>query len=139
MSKEFTTQWLIDREARHAKQMQPPIGEPVDDEGELHGQIMAMCKSNMWIALHSAWGKKTGRLPGEMDFTVIMSDGAICFCECKKKKEKLTVEQAGVEAWLTKLGHKLYTVRNIEEFVNACHHELAAQQRLNHLEVIHKI
>ena len=122
--------WEIQRKSRNlANLAAQPIGEPCDKESELHAQIMSICKAEMWIALHSAWGKKTGRLPGEPDFTVVLPDGAVCFVECKKGNEKLTIEQCGVEAWLAKLGHTLHVVRNVTEFMAAIETERTAARK----------
>jgi hypothetical protein len=126
----MTMKDVLAREAKFAPKTQA-IGQPCENESELHAQIMSICKNDMWIPLHSAWGRKTGRLPGEPDFTIICPDGVVVFVECKKGKEKLTEEQRGVEAWLRRLGHTLYVVHNVQEFLAAIEAEREKVRRRN--------
>ncbi len=101
----------------HCYRAYKPVGEACDDESKLHQQIIDECKRRGWVALHGSMAHKAMRNPGECDFTVAGSNGRVWFIECKTKTGKLSNEQAGMLQWLTKLGHRAYLVRCIEDFL----------------------
>lgn len=87
-------------------------------ESDLHSAILNECQRRGWIALHGTMGERTGRTIGEPDFTIIADAGRVFFVECKSATGKLRPEQAALAAWARKLGHTIYVVRSISEFVH---------------------
>jgi hypothetical protein len=89
----------------------------VENEAELHTQILDYCSSKGWIAFHGNMARATGRTLGEPDFEILIDGGRFLLIECKTKTGKLSVEQQGMILWAEKLGHKIHVVRSMEEFV----------------------
>lgn len=108
---------MLQRVSKHP--VHPCIGQPVEDESELHQAILDECKRRGWIALHGSMAHRTRRQIGEFDFTVICDGGKVLLVEAKSKSGKLRPEQAALHAWAQKLGHKVWVVRNMAEFLEA--------------------
>ena len=89
-------------------------------EVELHNEILDYCRRRGWIALHSSMAEPTARTLGEFDFTILADKGRVFFVEVKTAKGKLTLEQAGLHLWATKLGHRPHVVRSLSEFESLC-------------------
>jgi hypothetical protein len=129
-SRNWTPQQFRDFEARMYGRMQrgapvaPPVPPangihdlPIANESELHNEIISYCRAKGWIYLHGNMSSRTHRTIGEWDFTIIADNGRVFFVECKRDKGKLTTEQQAMIAWANKLGHKVYVVRSLSEFV----------------------
>lgn len=86
------------------------------EEKRLHQEILDYCKRKQWIALHGSMAEPTARVLGEFDFTILADRGRVFFVEVKTAKGKLTLEQAGLHLWATKLGHRPQVVRSLAEF-----------------------
>jgi hypothetical protein len=90
----------------------------VDDEGELHRQIMAWCDSQ-WPRVkyrHSRMDRPTRDEIGCEDFTIFLPAGKTLHVEVKRKGSKQTPEQLAWAAELARLGHTLHVVRSFEQF-----------------------
>lgn len=98
---------------------QPCCGQPVEDESELHQAILDECKRRGWLALHGSMAHRTHRSLGEPDAVILCDGGRVLLIEAKSKTGKLRPEQAALHAWATKLGHKVWVVRNMDEFLEA--------------------
>lgn len=92
---------------------------PVDEhpESDLHEKIRAECVRRGWVALHGSMAHRAWRPLGEPDFIVFAPGGVVYCLECKTRTGKLTNEQAGMLAWLRRLGHRAEVVRSFEEFL----------------------
>lgn len=91
------------------------VGE--SDESKLHEQILNECRRRGWIAYHCRMDMPTTLMKGIPDFTIFADGGRVILVECKTAKGKLSVEQAAVNAWLSKLGQTVHVVRSLEEFM----------------------
>jgi hypothetical protein len=87
------------------------------EEAQLHTQILAHCRSQGWIAFHGSMAHSTFRTLGEPDFTILADGGRIFWIECKTQTGKVTTEQLGIHAWMSRLGHACHVVRSFEEFL----------------------
>ena len=120
-NKMITEQQYADALARLNKNQVRQGGvDPVEKESKLHEDIIACCKARGWICFHGSMTHRTHRTVGECDFTCLLPDGVVVFIECKSKNSKLRPEQAAIQAWMKKLGHILFVVRNMDEFYSAC-------------------
>lgn len=120
----FTEQQLRDYEARaYARTSRGlvEVGEPVTDEGELHNEIFDYCRSKGWIPLHGSMANRTHRTEGEWDFTIVADNKRVFFIECKKKGGKVTTEQAGLIMQAARLGHQVYVVYSMDDFLKVIH------------------
>jgi hypothetical protein len=86
-------------------------------ESDLHGEILDECKRRGWIALHGSMAHRTYRNLGEFDFTILADCGRVLLVEAKAKRGKLSPEQRALHAWARKLGHTVYAVRSMSDFV----------------------
>lgn len=88
-----------------------------DGEAVLHDQIAEECRRRGWLAFHGRMDRKTGRTAGEPDFVILAHEGQKFLVECKTKTGKLSVEQQALHAHARHLGHEVYTVRSLEDFL----------------------
>lgn len=94
-------------------------GEKVSEgrERDLHAQILAHCRSQRWIAFHSAMNHKTYGTLGTPDFIILADKGRVFFIEAKTVKGKLTREQDGLKFWAAQLGTTIHVCRSFKEFL----------------------
>lgn len=102
---------------RLAPRQPKPPQRGVDREADLHNAIRADCLRRGWLPNVGSMHQKTHRMPGEPDFTILAANGKVLFVECKARMEKLKPDQAAWHAWARKLGHVVYTVRTVEEWM----------------------
>jgi hypothetical protein len=88
-------------------------------ERVLQNQIVNYCNQNGWIALRSAFHKKTGRTPGEPDFNILLNAGVSLFVECKAYDARESEAQKKLHEKLRSLGHSVEIVRSLPEFIEA--------------------
>ena len=100
------------------KTRQSAPSSAVEDESELHEQILAECRRRGWLAFHGSMAHRSMRTIGECDFTILANSGRVLFIECKAKKGKLSTEQLGVQIWAEKLGHTIHVVYSFEDFMS---------------------
>lgn len=113
----MTSAELAAYQLRHAPDRPAPsLGQPVERESVLHGQIVAECKQRRWIALHGRMDAATGRTIGEPDFTILASDGRLILVECKRRGGKLSEAQQAFRYWAGTLGHTVHVCYSIEDF-----------------------
>jgi Holliday junction resolvase-like predicted endonuclease len=86
-------------------------------ESDLHEQIFSECRRRGWIAFHGAMSERTHRTLGEPDFVILAEGGRLLMVECKSRTGKLSLDQQAIAAHARKLGHTIYTVRSVEEFL----------------------
>lgn len=115
----FTEQQYKDYLARmhgqtHSEQVTPSA---VEDESELHRQILDECRRRGWIPLHGSMIHRTFRTVGEPDFTIVADNTRVFFVECKSKTGKLSMEQLSFIEMAKKLKHEVHVVRSFEEFL----------------------
>ena len=115
----MTSADLAAYEARRAPKMVASVSKGVEKEAELHAQIKSECNRRGWIPLTGSMAHRAYRTVGEPDFTIIADLGRVFFIEAKTKTGKLSVEQQSLKIMAAKLGHKIHTVRNITEFLEA--------------------
>jgi hypothetical protein len=87
--------------------------------GGLHEQIMAHCDAQWprWKYRHSRTDKKTHEEEGVEDFTIFLPSGRTVHIECKSRDGKLTARQRDWAKELSMLGHEVFLVRSLEEFL----------------------
>jgi VRR-NUC domain len=88
----------------------------VDDESDLHSQIIDYCKEKGWQYLHGSMAARTHRTLGEPDFIILARGSQLRMVECKSKTGKLSLDQQGFIAHAAMNGHVVYVVRSMEEF-----------------------
>lgn len=123
----FTQADVVAHYARLNKSKTAVPSDAVEQESQLHQEILADCKARGWLAFHGSMAHRTARTIGEPDFIVCADNGQVIFVECKTKTGKLSVEQQGVIAWAAKLGHTVHVVRSFVEYLHAVNSELGAQ------------
>lgn len=111
---QFTTAWY---QAQLAKKAQNPTGPGVEDESDLHDQIIDECRRRGWPCLHGSMAARTRRTLGEPDFILLADKGRVLFVECKSRGGKLSVEQLGFKIQAELRGHVIHIVRSFEEFL----------------------
>ena len=87
--------------------------DAVEDESQLHREIVQECAHRGWMALHGSMAHKTFRVIGEPDFQILADKGRTFYLECKKKGSKPTKEQQLFLAWARKLGHVAEVVYSV--------------------------
>lgn len=104
-------------EARaHCRTVSAPVAG-VAVESDLHDEIYDECRRRGWIALHGRMDLRTGRTAGEPDFVILADGGRTLLVECKARSGKLSLAQAGLHAQARKLGHEVFVVRTLPEFL----------------------
>lgn len=93
------------------------IGMPVEDESELHAQILAECKRRLWPVIHSRMDARSTTSKGTPDMAIFADKGRTFLIECKTRKGKLTPEQIGWQMLLERNSHSYHVVRSFEEFL----------------------
>ncbi len=125
MSNPFASWTIADVERLNAQRIAKATGNVlppligVEDECELHNQIIRECNRRGWISFHGSMVIRTARTLGEPDFTILADKGRVHFIECKTRTGKLTPEQLGIAIRAEQLGHKVNVVRHIEQFMEA--------------------
>ena len=115
----FSSDWLKSYLAKQFRPEQAPSTGAVEDESQLHSEIIEYCISKGWLYFHGSMAHRTRRTPGEPDLTIVASEGRVFFVECKAKGGKLSSDQAEVMAWAQKLGHTIHLVYSFEQFLDA--------------------
>lgn len=87
-------------------------------EKELHDAIIEHCKLHKWQYFHSRMDQRATITPGTPDLIIQMPEGRALFIECKAKGGKLSKEQQIVAMRAEQLGHKVWLVFNMQEFLN---------------------
>lgn len=94
-----------------------PAAEGVDDEAQLHRDILDECARRMWIAFHCRMDRPSTTTVGQPDFIICADGGRTFYVEAKTRKRKLSTEQAALKAWAEKLGHTVHVVRSLAQFL----------------------
>ncbi len=104
----------------------PDAAERETGHGGLHEQIMEHCDKQWpkWKYRYSRPDKKTREELGTEDFTVFLPGGKTLHAECKSKGGKQSTEQLGWQLQLGQLGHKVYVVYSIEQFIELAQAEM---------------
>lgn len=88
-------------------------------DGGLHGKILEWC-NNQWPRWKVIWARTDVKstLPlGCNDMTVLMPRGRVVCVELKSATGKLSEDQLSWRAELRLLGHEVFVVRSLEEFL----------------------
>jgi hypothetical protein len=94
-----------------------------DLESDLHGQILDYCKLRGWYVVHSRMDKQSRTAPGVPDM-IIAGMGTVFWVECKRKGQKLRVEQQAAKIMLEKNEQRYGVVTTFEEFLEFVRGEL---------------
>lgn len=114
----FTTEWLLDRQARQqAKLRSPQEFEPTDDEGELQADIERECHARNWLCFRSRMDKRQHGKVGTPDCIISTHTGHTIYIEAKAKGRKPTPAQRATLTWLRKNKQIAALVRSREEFL----------------------
>jgi hypothetical protein len=102
-----------------ARQMRPveTRREGVTDEGKLHDEILNECRRRGWIAFHSRMDVPQTANVGTPDFVILADQGRAILIEAKSITGKLSTAQAAINAWASKLGHRVHVVRSLADFM----------------------
>lgn len=92
------------------------LPNPIEDESELHNQIIDYCNSKGWGYLHGSMAARTHRTLGEPDFVILAHGSQLRLVECKSKNGKLSNYQQAFIAQAKRNGHVVHVVRSVEEF-----------------------
>lgn len=93
--------------------------EPSKSEKMLHNQILAYCRSNGWLVIHSSMAHKTHSTLGTPDFICLLPGGRVLMAEAKTRTGKLSPAQIAFAAKAGELGHVIHCCRDITQFRNA--------------------
>jgi hypothetical protein len=107
-------------ELRHAATTTKSLaGTPDTDtpEAEIQDKIEAECRRRGWYVVRSRMDRPTTTALGVPDFIVAIDRGRTLWVEVKRPGGKLTTEQAGAQAWLSKLQHARAVVCSLAEFL----------------------
>jgi hypothetical protein len=113
---QFDTSWLNAYEARNRKT--PVASGGVEDEGELHAEVILECKKRGWLVFHGSMAHKTFRTPGEPDLLICADKGRFYMIELKTRAGKLSTDQQAIAAWASRLGHTVFVCRSLEQFLH---------------------
>lgn len=115
----ITTSDYLRMLARQQKReaFEPSQTQAVEDESELHSDILAECRRRGWLAFHGSMAHKARRTLGEPDFTILCEWPRVLFVEAKTREGKPSPKQLEIHAWAAKLGHKIHVVRSMAEFM----------------------
>lgn len=119
MSKQFSTEWFNEYEARQRAKQHPLVlskENAVEKESDLHGDIHEECRRRGWIPFTSSMAHKTRRKIGEPDFIIATNDGRTLYVECKSRTGKITPAQQATLHWLLHNKQIAFVVTSIEEF-----------------------
>lgn len=118
---EMQYQELLARTERNSGRMpQPMLKAPpaVEEEDDLHYQIIDLCKTKGWGYIHSRMDKRSTITEGACDFVIFADKGKVWLFECKDKDGKLSVKQQGWIAQQAKNGHTVHVVRSLQEVLD---------------------
>jgi hypothetical protein len=114
MSSQFDSAWL---RQRLAKTEPVQDAKAVEDESELHRDVLAYCRQKGWICIHASMVHKTHATIGAPDCTIVADRGRIFLVELKAKTGKLSAEQNALKFWAEQLGTTIHVVRSMEQFL----------------------
>lgn len=92
-------------------------GEDDTPESKIQDQIEAECRRRGWYVVRSRMDRPTTNAVGTPDLIIARDAGRVLWVECKRPGRKLTEEQAGARAWLSKLGHLHFVAHSLVDFV----------------------
>lgn len=117
---------FLDMQARvkqGRKEPEPP-SEGVSRESDLHDSIIEFCDRQWprWKYIRTRMDKRSTIAVGAQDFTIFLPGNAemaprVKCIECKRKGEKPTAEQLIWHKEMEMLGHTVYVVRSMAEFM----------------------
>jgi len=88
----------------------------VEDEGDLHSEIIAYCRERGWAYAHNRMDRKSTAGNGVADFIIFADRGRVHAIECKSRSGKRTVDQIGFAMQLNRFGHLCHLVKSMAEF-----------------------
>ena len=95
--------------------------EGVTQEIPLHNAIIKHCNSQWprWLYLHANPAVKSTIAKGCQDCTIFMPGGRVVCVEVKTKTGKLSEDQRNWAHEMERLGHHVWVVRSMAEFLEA--------------------
>lgn len=106
---------MLARTQRNSGRM-PTEPEIVEQESDLHDEIIRICKCRGWFYVHSRMDKRTTQAVGVPDFIIAADNSETYWIECKRKGSKPTPEQLATICHLRHNGHIAGIVTNMAEF-----------------------
>lgn len=93
--------------------------EPAEKESKLADEIKKFCDAQFprWKILRARRDKRSTIPKGCQDDTIFASGGRIFLLELKKKGEKPDADQLIWHKELKMLGHEVFVIRSMEEFL----------------------
>lgn len=110
---------LMRLERSKKREMPPPGYEPCDDESDLQDKCISYCHSQGWWVMFSRMDLATTTPVGSPDLIIFADKGRVFIVEAKREKEKLRPAQVGVKCKLESLGHTVFVVHSVPEFMDA--------------------
>lgn len=89
----------------------------VEREKDLHDAIKRHCDAKRWQYFHSRMDQRATITPGTPDLIIQMDGGRTLYIECKAKGKKRSKEQQIVAIRAEQLGHKVWLVYSLQEFI----------------------
>lgn len=123
--KGFNSEWLKTQGSKlsHVEQSKPPT-KAIDQEKDLHKEIINFCERQKWIACHGAMHRPTFRTTGEPDFIILAPRCVTIYVECKARDEGPSDGQREFHEHAAVLGHAVHVVRTFQEFIAAVNSHL---------------
>jgi hypothetical protein len=108
----------LGRPATIAERPATIAGQPL--EKKLHRDIIDHCDKQWprWKYIHSRTDKPTRNEPGVPDFVIALPQGRTLYVEAKRPGQKPSLAQLGWHAEMAKLGHTVYVVHDLKEFLS---------------------
>lgn len=114
-------QEMLARTQRNALRVSHPVihtSPAVEEEEDLHYQIIDLCKSKGWGYIHPRMDKKSTITEGACDFVIFANGGKTWLFECKDREGKLSVKQQGWIMQQAKNGHTVHVVRSLQDVLD---------------------
>lgn len=96
-----------------------PKGKPRPLERKLHEEIIEFCNNQWprWKFIHSRMDQPTCNEKGVPDFVILLPKNRVALIEAKRIGEKVSPAQRDWHAEALRLGHTVFVVHTMEEFL----------------------
>lgn len=108
----MTTKQLAELYARRAGY------KPAQMEKDLQQEIADYCKRQKWPFMRHSMAHRVWGTLGWPDFTILLPGRKLMLAECKRKGQKLRVEQEGISKMAKIVGHEIHVITSFDEFMS---------------------
>lgn len=114
----LTREQVLAHQAKHGPRVQPSKGSAVERESKLRQQILDYCAAQWptWLVISARTDTQSTIAVGAHDCTIFAPQKIFCL-ELKNRTGKLSQEQTVWAFQMGRLGHEVYVIRSMEEFL----------------------